>query len=329
MNKILGIGNALLDVLVKIEDDTILQTMRLPKGSMQWVDDIQHQQILDFFATQQAHMSCGGSSANTVKALGRLGNGVSFLGKVGHDEYGDFYEQELKQHGVIPLLLRSEKSTGTCSAFITSDGERTFGDCMGASLTLDVSELLPSMFEGFDYVYIEGYMVQNPALLLRAVQLSKNAHAQVCLDLASYNVVENNLPFFKDLITRYVDIVFANEDEARSFTGKPAEEAVAEIASLCSIAVVKVGERGSYIRKGTESIQMPAIAVPQVVDTTGAGDLYAAGFLHGLIQGFSLEKCGKIATLLAAHVIQTMGTTFAPEQWNVIREEINQMFRIA
>ena len=184
-----------------------------------------------------------------------------------------------------------------------------------ASISLD-------MFKGYAYLFIEGYLVQDHDMILRAIELAKEAGLQVCLDMASYNIVEGDLEFFSLLVNKYVDIVFANEEEAKAFTGKEPEEALDIIAKMCSIAIVKVGARGSLIRKGTEMVQVQAAPVEKVVDTTGAGDYFAAGFLYGLTCGYSLEKCGKIGSLLSKDVIQVVGTELQAAQWEKIKEEI-------
>ena len=147
--------------------------------------------------------------------------------------------------------------------------------------------------------------------------------------MASYNIVEENLEFFKLLLTKYVDIVFANEQEARAFTGLKPLEALEELGRICSIAVVKVGAQGTYIRKGTEIIHVPAIPVKSLIDTTGAGDYYAAGFLYGLTSGLSLDKCARIGSLLAGNVIQVVGTTLTPARWEKIKQGVNEVKEIS
>ena len=161
--------------------------------------------------------------------------------------------------------------------------------------------------------------------ILHAIELAKEAGLQICLDMASYNIVANDLEFFSLLINKYVDIVFANEEEAKAFTGKKPEEALGVIAKKCSIAIVKVGASGSYIRKGTEEIKVSAIPVQKVVDTTGAGDYFASGFLYGLTCGYSLDKCAKIGSILSGNVIQVIGTTMPQERWDEIKLNINRI----
>ncbi len=151
-------------------------------------------------------------------------------------------------------------------------------------------------------------------MILRAIELAKEAGLQVCLDMASYNIVEGDLEFFSLLVNKYVDIVFANEEEAKAFTGKEPEEALDIIAKMCSIAIVKVGARGSLIRKGTEEVQVEAALGRESGGYYRCWRFFAAGFLYGLTCGYSLEKCGKIGSILSGDVIQVVGTTISEEQ---------------
>ena len=168
---------------------------------------------------------------------------------------------------------------------------------------------------------MEGYLVQNHQLLETILKLTKEAGLKVSLDLASYNVVEENLEFLHDMVKNYVDIVFANEEEAKAFTGKEPEEALNDIAQMTDIAIVKVGSKGSMIKQGDTTTYISPIKAHSV-DTTGAGDLYASGFLYGLANNLGFEKAGYIGSLLAATVIEVVGAKFGEDKWQEIREKI-------
>ena len=325
MDKIIGLGNALVDVLATLKDDSLLHEMNLPKGSMQLVDDVKFQEINTCFAGMKTHLATGGSAANTILGLSCLGASTGFIGKIGKDEYGNFFRENLEKNGIEDKLLLSDLPSGVASTFISPDGERTFGTYLGAAATLTADELSPDMFKGYSYLYIEGYLVQDHDMILRAIQLGKEAGLQICLDLASYNIVDAYKEFFTLLINKYVDIVFANEDEAKAFTGDGPLAALDVLGKQCSIAVVKVGSEGSYIRKGTIDVKVDAIKVKNVVDTTGAGDYYAAGFLYGLTCGYSLDKCAKIGSILSGNVIQVIGTTISKKRWDEIKLKINEV----
>lgn len=328
MDKIIGMGNALVDVLVRIDDDSLLEKLHLPKGSMQLIQEDTLSEIRKYTSGMKIHRSTGGSAGNTVCALAALGANPGFIGKVGQDETGAFFGDTLRQRGVNALLVTCDLPSGIASTFISTDGERTFGTYLGAAATLRAEDLSRKMFAGYNYLYIEGYLLQDHGLMLRAVQLAKEEGLQVCLDMASYNVVEAERDFFDQLIVKYVDIVFANESEALAYTGKAPHEALEEIASKCSIAVVKTGKEGSLVKKGTEVIQLLSCPVDNVLDTTGAGDFYAAGFMYGLTCGYSLEKCVQISTILATAVIQEVGTTLPAKKWDEIKLNIESLLQV-
>lgn len=328
MDKIIGMGNALVDVLVRIDDDSLLEKLHLPKGSMQLIQEDTLSEIRKYTSGMKIHRSTGGSAGNTVCALAALGANPGFIGKVGQDETGAFFGDTLRQCGVNALLATCDLPSGIASTFISTDGERTFGTYLGAAVTLRAEDLSRKMFAGYNYLYIEGYLLQDHDLMLRAVQLAKEEGLQVCLDMASYNVVEAERDFFDQLIVKYVDIVFANESEALAYTGKAPHEALEEIASKCSIAVVKTGKEGSLVKKGTEVIQLLSCPVDNVLDTTGAGDFYAAGFMYGLTCGYSLEKCVQISTILATAVIQEVGTTLPAKKWDEIKLNIESLLQV-
>lgn len=328
MDKIIGMGNALVDVLVRIDDDSLLEKLHLPKGSMQLIQEDTLSEIRKYTSGMKIHRSTGGSAGNTVCALAALGANPGFIGKVGQDETGAFFGDTLRQRGVNALLTTSDLPSGIASTFISTDGERTFGTYLGAAATLGAEDLSRKMFAGYNYLYIEGYLLQDHDLMLRAVQLAKEEGLQVCLDMASYNVVEAERDFFDQLIVKYVDIVFANESEALAYTGKAPHEALEEIASKCSIAVVKTGKEGSLVKKGTEVIQLLSCPIDNVLDTTGAGDFYAAGFMYGLTCGYSLEKCVQISTILATAVIQEVSTTLPAKKWDEIKLNIESLLQV-
>lgn len=328
MDKIIGMGNALVDVLVRIDDDSLLEKLHLPKGSMQLIQEDILSEIRKYTSGMKIHRSTGGSAGNTVCALAALGANPGFIGKVGQDETGAFFGDTLRQRGVNALLATCDLPSGIASTFISTDGERTFGTYLGAAATLRAEDLSRKMLAGYNYLYIEGYLLQDHDLMLRAVQLAKEEGLQVCLDMASYNVVEAERDFFDQLIVKYVDIVFANESEALAYTGKAPHEALEEIASKCSIAVVKTGKEGSLVKKGTEVIQLLSCPVDNVLDTTGAGDFYAAGFMYGLTCGYSLEKCVQISTILATAVIQEVGTTLPAKKWDEIKLNIESLLQV-
>jgi sugar/nucleoside kinase (ribokinase family) len=322
MKKILGLGNALVDIMTLINDDYILDKFLLPKGSMQLVDPVKSKMIKSETENLNRSLTSGGSAANTIHGLAMLGVDTGFIGSIGNDELGDFFENDMKSAGIKTMLLRRNSVTGTAVALITSDSERTFATHLGAAVELEATDLKPDYFNGYDILYLEGYLIYNKLLVESACKIAKKQKMKIALDLASYNVVESRLDDFKEVIDKYVDIVFANEEEAKSFTEMTLPESINIISELCEIAVVKAGADGSWIKKGDELIKINSIPV-NCKDTTGAGDLYAAGFLYGYSNNFDLKKCGNIGSLLAGKVVEIVGARIYKETWDAISNEIN------
>lgn len=324
MAKVLGVGNALVDLLVRIDDDRLLEELKLPKGSMTLVDEKTKDLIADKVKLLDKEMASGGSAANTIHGLARLGVETAFIGTVGMDETGNFFGSDLEQSKIKPLLKKSKTSSGLASTLISKDGERTFGTYLGAAIELSGSDLKPEQFKGFDILHVEGYLVQNHELLETILRLAKQTGLKISIDMASYNVVEDNLDFFKEMVARYVDILFANEEEAKAFTAKEPEAALNEMAKLVEIAVVKTGSEGSMVKKGDQvTLIRPITANP--MDTTGAGDLYAAGFLFGLINNLGFVNAGYIGSLLASTVIEKIGAKIPADKWAAIKHKINTL----
>ena len=324
MKKIIGIGNALVDALVTLPNDELLHAFGLPKGSMTLIGDEEQQRIQECFASLEVQRATGGSAGNTMLALSKLGIKPGFIGTVGNDVTGDFFAANCAKCGITPFLTRLPIQSGIAYTFISPGGERTFATYLGAAAMMGPDDLKPEMFEGYDYLYVEGYLVQNHALIMRAVEMAKERGLKVCLDLASYNIVAADHEFFTRLVEDYVDVVFANEEEARAFAMADPDEALQHLHSLCEVAVVKLGPAGSSIMREDEKVLVEAWPVDKVVDTTAAGDFYAAGVMYGLMHDCSLMQCAKVGTILSGHVIQIVGTQLSEDTWNRIKSFISQ-----
>jgi sugar/nucleoside kinase (ribokinase family) len=324
MAKVLGMGNALVDIMTTLTDDAILEKFNLPKGSMQLVDHDFSNKVHKGTDHLKKQVASGGSAANTIHGLAKLGVETGFIGKVGKDVFGKFFKSDLESSNISPLLLESTTSTGKAIALISPDSERTFATYLGAAVEMTANDIISDHFAGYDYFHIEGYLVQNHALIERAVAMAKQKGLKITLDMASYNVVEENLEFLRKILREYVDIVFANEEEAKAFTGKEPTEAVYDFAGLCEIAIVKIGKNGSLIRSHENSHQISPYKA-RSIDTTGAGDLYAAGFIYGLINNFALDKCGSVGSLIAAKTIEVIGPKMSEGTWNEVRKLIQAL----
>lgn len=324
MKKILGIGNALVDVVTFIENEDVLDSFALPKGSMQLVDGAKSALIKSGTSGCRKTYASGGSAANTIHGIAMLGAGTGFIGSIGNDETGDFFEKDLTMAGVKTMLLRRDTPTGTSVSLVTPDTERTFATHLGAAVELHGGDLKQEYFKGFDILYMEGYLIIEKDLVTRACELAKKAGMKIALDLASYNVVENNLGAFKEVITKYVDILFANSEEAKAFTGLEPETSLYRLSELCETVIVKVGSDGSFVKRGEEVVKVGTLKV-NPVDTTGAGDQYASGFLYGLANGEPLDVCGLYGAILSARVIETSGARITSDKWPDIKTKMAEV----
>ena len=321
MKKILGIGSALVDILTQIPNEQILKELNLPKGSMTYVDAQTSVEIGKKLAYLGNQMASGGSAANTMSGLAQLGVEAGFLSKIGKDEVGEFFAKQMIETHVQPLMLKSETPSGRVQALVTVDGERTFATCLGAAAEMCADDIQPELLQGWDIFYVEGYLVANPTMLRKAISTAKAQGMTIAIDLASYNVVEESRDFLLELINNYVDIVFANEKEAFALTGLEPEAALDYIAERCDIAVVKVGAKGAFVKRGNEIVTIQPMKA-DVVDTTGAGDMWAAGFLAGLVKGENLQKCGMMGAIVAKNIIEVVGAKMDAARWEKIHASI-------
>ncbi len=321
---IAGIGSALVDILTHEDDDFLVRT-GAAKGGMILVDK-EHIERTLALASGTPHVVPGGSACNTIVGVGKLGGAARFVGKCGNGKMGQLFENDLRRNNVQPALLRSDSPTGRALSIITPDAQRSMFTFLGAAAETRPEEIASRWFEDAAIVHIEGYLLFKPDLIQAAAAAAKTAGARVSLDLASFTVVEEAGQLLTELVDAYVDILIANEDEARAFTGHADErQAVQALAEKAQIAVVKVGARGSYIAHGGETIAVEAMGDGAVVDTTGAGDLWAAGFLYGLVQGLPLEKCGQLGSACGWEVCRVVGANIPEQGWERIHELLAQM----
>lgn len=326
MKKVIGIGNALTDMLVNLRSDQVLEKFDLPRGSMSLVNSEQQKEISKSVSGLPYTLSLGGSADNTIRAMARLGCKVGFIGKVGRDSTGDFFESALDNLGIQPFILRGEERSGKCVSLVSPDGERTLVTHLGAAVEMKAEDLTPEIFDGYDCLYVEGYLVQDHNLIRGAIRMAKELGLKVAIDLASFNVVEENVDFLREVISEYVDIVFANEDEARAFSGEEEPvNALQYISTMCDLVIVKIGMRGALIKQSSEVSHVGIMAAAKRVDTTGAGDFYAAGFLAGMCEGLSLRQCGTIGAITAGKVIEIVGTTPTEEAWDDVARLVKRV----
>jgi len=325
--KILGIGNALVDVLVKLPDEKLLSELGVEKGSMNLIDAKMREMLFEKIKSFPVSQATGGSVSNTTLALKQLGEPVGFMGKVGNDIYGNFYLKEMSDLGIELHLIHKDTFSGTAIALITPDGERTFCTYLGAAADMQKTDLSPTVLEQYTHLYVESYLVQNHELIETALSMAKSLQMATILDLASYNVVAADREFIQSLVDNYVDILFANEEEAAALTEKHPEIAIHEIAEKVSTVIVKGGAKGSWVKQKDLFIHVPVFKKIEPLDTTAAGDYYAAGYFYGMINGVNTEKCAKLGTLLAYYIIQNIGTKLPEETWIEIRKEAKTILK--
>lgn len=316
MTKIIGIGNALVDVLVHLHSDELLQEFSLPKGGMTHIDRKGLMRLRQRLVGLPSERATGGSAANTIHAMAVLGNTTGFIGAVGDDETGRFFAEQSRARGIDTYLaVIADEQTGTANALVTPDHERTFATHLGAAVQLGIA-LKDVDLSKYDILHIEGYLLQDQIQLGEILRTAKEAGLTVSYDLASWNIVRDHHAVINGLIRDYVDIAFANEEEAIAFSRQEdPETALHKLASMTDIAIVKVGKRGAFGMSkatGDEVFFAPGLSKP-VVDTTAAGDFFAAGFLHGLVHGQPLATCLDYGNRTAAEVIQVMGTQVHPD----------------
>ncbi len=320
--EVIGVGNALVDILTVIKDDSILESFGLPRGSMTLVDANRSRLIYDSVVNEHSEMSTGGSVANTMRAMANLGCQGGYMGKIAKDELGDLFQNDFEKRGLKTHLFYSESSdTGRVMGLVSLDSERTMATYLGAAAEMNSDEFSAEMLKDYSYMYVEGYLVFNHDLIRAAVNVGRKAGLKIAFDLSSYNVVEANLDFLKEVLKEFVDIIFANEEEARALTGMEPEAALHEISKYCELTVVKIGKEGSLIKYKGEVTRVGVIPA-KALDTTGAGDAYAAGFFYGLTHGYNMQQCGKIAALVSGKVVEVMGANLPDSEWPGVRQEI-------
>lgn len=320
MKIILGIGNALVDILVHIDNDDILDRLGLQKGGMEMIDAQRKREILEVISRMPQTMATGGSTSNSIHGLARLGATAGYIGKVGNDELGRLFRQECERFGVIPHLIESNEDTGVAITFISPNAERTFATYLGAAATMQPDQVDAKILENYDLIHIEGYLIFNHDLILDVCRKAKACGLQISMDMASYNLIESNLDFVKMLLHDYVDIIFANEEEAKAFTGVEQVEALHKLSEDCPVAIVKVGKDGSYIKMDGEVTAIAPVDATRI-DTTGAGDIYASGFLYGLVNNYGALKSGNLASYLSARLIEYVGAKLPDEEWQKLKKE--------
>jgi len=312
---VIAIGNAIVDVIAAV-DEAFLEAEGAPKGGMTLIDAGQANAVYERMGP--AKESSGGSAANTAAGIASFGGQAGFVGRVRDDQLGQIFTHDIRAIGVSYETSPADHGmpTARCFIFVTPDAERTMMTFLGASTEITPEDLSADAISGAGIVYIEGYLWDAPpakAAVMKAVEAARAGGRKVALSLSDSFCVERHRQEFRDLIAGHIDVLFANEDEIMALYETKSFAAAADSAAAdVDIAALTRGAKGSVALGGGLRVESPPARVAKVVDTTGAGDLYAAGFLYGLSRGRSLADCARLGGLAAAEVISHFGAR--PEQ---------------
>lgn len=311
---ILGVGAALMDLLAHVDDDFVVSSGS-SKGGMTLVDPSTQRTLVGKLAAPPSEAP-GGSACNTLVGLARLGRKARFLGRRGSNGVGDRLERELAAAGLDLALVKGPEDNGCVLSCVTPDAQRTMFTSLAASAAFAPSEIDESCFDGVGLVYIEGYLLFNMPLFDALLSIASRKGIPVALDCGSFEVVG----IFRDRLlellgSRAISILLANEDESKALTQTDPEPSLEWISQHVDTVAVKLGARGALLAQGGRRAIVPAVPVPQVLDTTGAGDLWAAGFLAGLDQGLDLAASGHLAANVASEAIQVLGAQIPLDRW--------------
>ncbi len=320
---LVGVGSPIIDTLTRVPD-AFLQEVGGEKGGMVLTDaETLHHWIAK--VPNALTESPGGSAGNTTFAAAHLGLATTFVGKIGNDDGGHFYKGQLAALGGDTSRFKTGLvPNGRCLSLITPDSQRTLRTNLGAAATLSPSEICSADFIGCRHAHIEGYLLFNPDLMMAVLTAAKDAGCTISLDLASFEVVHAARDQIGDILDRYVDMVFANEDESAAWCGKEPslEERARILAGQNRIGVVKAGADGAWLAHQDTVFHRNAIPGIQAIDTTGAGDFWAAGFLAAWLKGKSLPTCVDWGARLGAEIVQVIGTQLPAQTWTLLKSEL-------
>jgi len=307
---VLGVGNAIVDILAQA-DEAFLDKHGMAKGGMTLVDEDQAHAI--YAAMGAGVEASGGSAGNTIAGVASFGGKAAFIGRVKDDEFGKIFAHDLRSLGVAfdTPAAKDGPATARCLVLVTSDAQRTMNTHLGACVELTEEDIDPALVAAAQITYLEGYLFDPPRAkeaFRKAARLAREAGRKVALTLSDSFCVHRYHDEFLELISDHVDILFANEAEIEAlYPGASLAEAAAQLAAQVEIAAITRSEKGSLLLRGSERAEVAAQPIAKLVDTTGAGDLYAAGVLFGLTRGKELAECGRLGSIAAAEVISHYG----------------------
>jgi sugar/nucleoside kinase (ribokinase family) len=305
---LIGIGSPLMDYMIDA-DDALLSALDLVKGAMRLIDETESTAIRKSVASRVTSVVPGGSAANTIAGAALIGASCAFMGSIGDDEEGSRYVTQTESAGVKTFLRKHRALTGHAITFITPGGERTFATHLGAAVNLSEDDVDDKAIADSRILHVEGYLLEPPMLrtaAIRAMRTAKMSGGAVSVDVSDPGLVARMGDSLKDIIREFADILFMNEEEARAFTGKDEDDAARDAGKIVQISIVKLGARGSIIASEGALIQIPPFPA-KVVNTNGAGDMYAGAFLYGCAKGMTLESAGRVASFASSRVVAADG----------------------
>ena len=321
---LVGVGNPIMDVLAHVPESFLTAHVAGDKGGMVLVDHSDIAGLVAKLGTDYA-VTPGGSAANATLGATRLGLSTTYVGKIGGDKTAlDYLTNFTATGGDGSRFKRTNLPNGRCLSLVTPDGQRTMRTHLGAAMTLSPDEISPADFAGARHAHIEGYLMFNPALADKVVASARAAGCTLSMDLSSFEVVNIARDWLLAQIKQGLDVIFANEDEIRALFQDPTssyDTLAQRLAGHGGIAAVKMGKDGAWIACGSELHRIAPVKVATLVDTTGAGDAWAAGFLYGHLRGHSLAAAGAMGSLLGAETVQHLGPTIPEMHWPRLRAQ--------
>lgn len=305
-----GVGNAIVDVIASA-DDAFLAEHTIEKGAMTLIDEARAKEL--YAAMGPGQEVSGGSAANTLAGIASLGGRGAYIGKVADDQLGEIFGHDLRAAGVdySTAPLKGGPATARCLILVTPDAQRSMNTFLGASTLFSKGDVDAERIAAAEITYLEGYLFDRDeakAAFVEAARIARSAGRKVALTLSDPFCVDRHRDSFRDLVANHVDVIFANEAELKSlYLTEDFDTALASVRAETRIAAITRSEKGAVIVSGEDSVAVPADAIERLVDTTGAGDLFAAGFLLGLARGAGLETCGKLGVMAAGEVISHVG----------------------
>ena len=323
---LVGIGNAIVDIVTNIDDEFLKRNL-LEKGSMNLINLESSDKILE--DCKVIKQISGGSAANTVVSLANLGNNVEFIGRIKDDKFGNFFSKDIKESGTSfdSKYVETRESSAHSIILITPDAQRTMCTYLGASTEFEPNNINYESIKTSKYLYLEGYLWDSELAkqaFIKAAKIAKESKTKIILSLSDSFCVDRHRESFLNLINDFVDILFCNEEELKSlFQLNDLEQCRIEIQSLCELTAITLGERGSLIVNKNKTEIIKPIFLGQAIDTTGAGDVFAGGFIHGLINNLSFNKCGQIGSICAGHIVTQIGSRSNIDLEKLINKNIN------